>query len=146
MRKKLLIVGGILIVMLVGLMIFSKVTKVTDQDVADKFTAYVLADKSSESYELFSTTAKNSQSLSEWKTVVDQLSQFLSGSKILYTNKTLSTVSTNFGYGITGPVGNYKFSVVAVQDGGTWKIASFLSQQAPAASAASSTDGSDSTQ
>jgi hypothetical protein len=133
MRKKLLIICGVLLVLLLAATMITKLTTTTDRKVADKFVSYILENKATESYELFSTTAQKSQNVGAWKTTVSQLSIFFKDVQPQYQTTVVGTDKNTLIYSLSGKAGSYQFTVVTDKTDGKWKVFSFLSKKVPPA-------------
>jgi hypothetical protein len=131
MRKKLLIFGGVSLLVLAGFAVYASLKGNPERKVADKFANYVITGDAAGSYSLFSDDAKKSQDQATWNTTVSRMSAIFKGIKPHYAGTTVGSSGDTITYDVSGSVGAFEFQIITVKDtDGSWKVFSFLSKQA----------------
>jgi len=135
MLRKLVVVGGLLIVAILAITTISAYLKThtPTRQVSQKFISYVVRDDASSSYSLFSDTAKGTQSVENWSKTIADIAPFFKGKKATFVNETAgsSADQTTATYDITGLDNrDYNFVLSLVKENNQWRVYSFTSKLA----------------
>lgn len=131
MRKILLWTGvGIvaLVIVFVGIAALQEQSHQNQRKkLANTFVQDVLAGNADDSYNLFSTSAQNTQTTDDWNAQVSKLSSFFKGKSPHLDKINTTQNSTEVDYSITGKDGNYIFTVTLVTSKAGLQVQSFTS-------------------
>ena len=137
MLRKLVVVGGLLIVAILAITTINAYLKIhtPTRQVSQKFISYVVRDDASSSYSLFSDTAKSTQSTEDWTKTVTNIAPFFTGRKAAFVSETVGSPSsqTITTYDITGLDNrDYNFVLSLIKENNQWRVYSFTSKLADA--------------
>ena len=130
MRRKIIILIGVLFIVTVTLFALTTTSASTPQKTADSLVANIEKGNAAASYKLFSANQTNTLTLANWTTSLAQIKAGTGAAKLVATSKikpqTTKTLQTYATYKATNNGTSYTLSLVLVKNAKTWQIDSLV--------------------
>lgn len=135
LAKKIAIVGGILLAAVLVVIAATSLIPSETEKLSNSFIESLLSGDATSTYNQLSTETQASESPSDWEAKVGRISSFFDGqapdliSKKNTPATETSPASSSHIYRIDGNDGEYKITVVHVEDSGEWRVQVFNSER-----------------